>query len=171
MRLILLSILICFTSLLNAQSIEWSKHKSEESKISFKMPNKIQILNKELNSIKSQVFQTKDLTCIYGIVASRFKKYNFSKEPINDIYKEMKAGSLYDNSAILLDEHSTIYKKMLVKEIKYSTVHQKTEYTYYKRFIFRGHYIYQISIGAMSRHANELEANKEIFFNTINFLK
>lgn len=134
------------------------------------MPNKIQVLKKELNEIKSQVFQTKDLTCVYGIVASKFKDYNFSRQPITDIYKEMKEGSLFEGSAILMNEHSTIYKKMLVKEIKYSTLHQKTEYTYYKRFIFRGNYIYQISIGAMTRHANELDANKEIFFNTINFL-
>ena len=170
MRLLFISIILMFSSTLSAQEKEWIEHKSEESKISFKFPNKVQILNKELNGIKSQVFQTKDLTCIFGIVASRFEKYDFSREPITDIYKEMKEGSLFDKTAVLLNEHSSIYNKMLVKDIKYSILHKKMEYTYYKRFIFRGHYIYQISIGAMNRHTNELEAKKEKFFNTITFL-
>lgn len=170
MRLLLVSIILTFSYTLTAQDKGWIEHKSEESKISFKFPNKVQVLNKELNGIKSQVFQTKDLTCVLGIVASKFEKYDFSHEPIADIYKEMKEGSLIDKSAVLLNEHSTIYKRMLVKEIKYSIFYKKMEYTYYKRFIFRGHYIYQISIGAMNRHTKELEAKKEKFFNSITFL-
>lgn len=170
MRIILFSILIFFSSILSAQTEDWIEHKSDVSKISFKMPNKIQILKNELNGFKTQIFQTKDLTCLYGIVASKLEDYDFSHQPVEEFYKGMKEGSLYDTSAILLNEHSTIYKKMLVKEIKYSTLYKRSEYTYFKRFIFRGNYIYQISIGAMSRHANELEANKEKFFNTVIFL-
>lgn len=162
--------MIFISSSLSAQEDKWIEHTSTESKISFRFPNKVQILDRELNNITSKVFQTKDLTCVYGIVASKFKDYNFSKQPITDIYKEMKEGSLFDKSSVLLDEHSTIYNKMLVKEIKYSILHKKMEYIYFKRFIFRENYIYQISIGAMSRHSKELEANKEILFNSINFL-
>lgn len=133
------------------------------------MPVRHQHLNKELNGIQSEIFQTKDLTCVYGIVASNFKKTDFSKQPIEKIYQAMKEGSLLERSAVLKSEQSVAYKKMLVKEIKYSVIRKKKEYIYYKRFIFRKNFSYQISIGAFHRHLNELEANKEIFFNSIDF--
>lgn len=170
MRLFIFSILICFTSLVSAQEKEWLKHSSEESKIDFKMPNIIQLINKSNNGIKSQVFQTKDLTCIYGIVASKFENQNFSEQPIDEIYKEMKSGSLLEDAAIFESEQTFVYQKMLIREIKYTTLHKGMEYTYYKRFVFRGSFIYQISIGAATRHTQELEALKEIYFNSIKFL-
>ncbi|MGB5989915.1 MAG: hypothetical protein WBG43_09265 [Marinifilaceae bacterium] len=170
MRLFMLSILLFITSTISAQEKEWTLHKSEECKISFKMPNNVQRLKKENNNIKSDIFQTKDLTCTYGIVASYFDKQNFSRQPIDGLYKEMKKGSLLEDSSILLSEQSCVYQKMLVKEIKYSALFKKMEYIYYKRFFFKGPFIYQISIGGAGRHSRELEANKEIFFNSITFL-
>lgn len=169
MRLFMLSIIIFISSSLYAQEKEWTLHKSEKCKISFKMPNYVQHLKKE-NNFKSDIFQTKDLTCTYGIVASYFDKQNFSRQPIEGLYKEMRKGSLLDDSSILLNELSCVYQKMLVKEIKYSCLIKNIEYIYYKRFVFRGPFIYQISIGSAGRHTRELEANKEIFFNSIIFL-
>jgi len=169
MQFILLSVLFSFLSLSSPDNDQWIQTISERSKISFKMPVKHQLLKKELNGIESQVFQTKDLTCVYGIVASEFKNTDFSQQPIDEIYKAMKEGSLLDKSTVLLSEISLPYKKMLIKEIKYSILRKKKEYIYYKRFIFRKSFSYQITIGAYHRHVNELEANKKIFFNSIDF--
>lgn len=41
--------------------------------------------------------------------------------------------------------------------------------TYFKRFIFKNKYIFQISIGGRSRHRDIIEAEKDIFFNSISF--
>ena len=169
MQFILLSFIFSFLSLSNPDIDPWIQTSSESSEISFKMPVKHQLLQKELNGIESEVFQTKDLTCVYGIVASKLKNTDFSKQPVDEIYKAMKEGSLIDKSVILLSEISLPYKKMLIKEIKYSIMRKNKEYIYYKRFIFRKSFAYQITIGAYKRHINELEANKKIFFNSIDF--
>lgn len=169
MQYIILSLLFSFLSLFSPDKQQWISTTSLSSNIIFKMPVKHQVLKKELNKIESEVFQTKDLTCVYGIVASKFKNTDFSQQPIEDIYKVMKEGSLVDNSSVLLSEISLPYKKMLIKEIKYSIIRKNKEYIYFKRFIFRKSFVYQITIGAYQRHINELEANKKIFFNSIDF--
>lgn len=171
MQTFILSIIFSILSVFSADKDDWITTKSKESNISFKMPVKNQVLKKELNGITSEVFQTKDLTCVYGIVASKFKDTDFSTQPIDKFYKEMKEGSLTDRSAKLISEITLPYHKMLVKEIKYSIIYNKMEYIYYKRFIFRGNYSYQIVIGAYRRHIHELDANKEKFFNSVNFLE
>jgi hypothetical protein len=170
MRLFILSILLCLSTLLFAQEKKWIEHKSEVSKISFKMPNELHVYNKENNGIKTTIFQAKDLTCMYGVVASFFGKQDFTHQPIDEIYKEMKEGSLLEDAAIFVSEQTCVYQRMLVKEMKYTTLHKGMEYTYYKRFIFRGSFIYQISISAATRHTQELEAQKEIYFNSFTFL-
>lgn len=169
MQYILISFIFSFLTMFSPDKDQWIQTNSDSSKISFKMPIKHQRLEKELNGIQSEVFQTKDLTCVYGIVASKFKNANFSNQPVEQIYKAMKDGSLLEKSATLISENSLAYKRMLIKEIKYSVIREKKEYIYYKRFIFRKSFAYQISIGALHRHINELEANKKIFFNSIDF--
>lgn len=58
---------------------------------------------------------------------------------------------------------------MLIKEIEYTILKDKYEMTYFKRFIFRENYIYQISIGGRTRHQDVILKEKEIFFNSITF--
>ena len=58
---------------------------------------------------------------------------------------------------------------MLIKEIEYTILKDKYEMTYFKRFIFRENYIYQISIGGRTRHQDIILEEKEIFFNSITF--
>ena len=58
---------------------------------------------------------------------------------------------MVSNGTILLEERSVAYQKMLGKEIEYTQMVGKHEYTYFKRFFFRGKYIYQIAIGGPSR--------------------
>ncbi len=169
MQYFLLYSIFSFLSLLSPDSKEWIRTKSNTSNISFKMPLKHQHIHSNQNGIQSEIFQTKDLTCVYGIVASKFKNTNFNQQPIDKIYNVMKEGSLLEQSAVLKSEQTVAYQKMLIKEIQYSIVKEKMEYIYYKRFIFRNNFVYQISIGAFNRHLNELEANKDIFFNSIKF--
>ena len=58
---------------------------------------------------------------------------------------------------------------MLIKEIEYSIIKDKHEMTYFKRFIFRDNYIYQISIGGLNRYTETLLKQREIFFNSFTF--
>lgn len=170
MRIFFITILLCISTILSAQTKEWKTHKSDSCYIQFKVPNTLVVSRKDLNGIVSTLMETKDLTCLYSITASKFKGYNFSKGNNNDYYQELKKGSLIDHSSILIDEHSLAYKKMLSKEIHFSLIINKAEYIYYRRFFFRDNFIYQITIGGMRRHLTDIEANKERFFNSIDFL-
>jgi len=170
MRIFFTTILLCISTIVSAQTKEWKTHKSDSCHIEFKVPNTLVKSRKDLNGIKSTLMETKDLTCIYSITASKFKGYDFSKGNNNDYYQELKKGSLIERSSILLDEHSLAYNRMLAKEIKFSIIINKSEYIYYRRFFFRDNFIYQITIGGMRRHIVDIEANREIFFNSIIFL-
>lgn len=72
-------------------------------------------------------------------------------------------------TAILKKENTVPCEGMLIKEIEYSVMKDKFEMTYFKRFIFRENYIYQISIGGRTRHLDMIEKEKEIFFNSVSF--
>jgi hypothetical protein len=58
---------------------------------------------------------------------------------------------------------------MLGKEIEYTQLVGNLEYTYYKRFFFRGKYVYQIAIGGPSKLKQLLNDKKNFFFNTFEF--
>ena len=66
-------------------------------------------------------------------------------------------------------ENTVPYENMLIKEIEYTIIKDNYEMTYFKRFIFRENYIYQISIGGRTRHSEILKQEKEIFFNSVSF--
>ena len=151
--------------------INWTKTKSEKSKISFELPETPYIRNQELNGIKSEVFSFRDVANIYGIVASDFSgiDVDFYHTDPSEYYKQMKEGSLLSSDAILVSEQSVSYQRMLGKEIIYTMLVGKHEYTYIKRFFFRGHFIYQITIGGPTRMKQLLLDKKQIFFNSIQF--
>ena len=58
---------------------------------------------------------------------------------------------------------------MEIREIKYTIVKDGREMTYYRRFIFRGNCMYQITIGAYSDDLAELEVQKKKFFDSVSF--
>ncbi len=151
--------------------INWTKTKSEKSKISFELPETPYIRNQQLNGIKSEVFSFRDVANIYGIVASDFSgiDVDFNHTDPSEYYKQMKEGSLLSSDAILVSEQSVSYQRMLGKEIIYTMLVGKHEYTYIKRFFFRGNFIYQITIGGPTRMKQLLLDKKQIFFNSIQF--
>lgn len=165
--LFILTTLIC-----KAQEIAWVVNTSEKSKISFKLPEKAYLKNSEINGIKSEIFSFKDISSVYGIVASDFSAldYDFSHSDTSVFFEQMKRSSLTDPSAKLISERSVAYKRMIIKEITYTQKIKNSEYTYYKRFIFKGQYLYQISIGGPSKIKQILLNKKYLFFNSIEFL-
>ncbi|MEI3155239.1 MAG: hypothetical protein V8S95_09165 [Odoribacter sp.] len=124
-----------------------------------------------MNGIPSTIYQTKDLTCVAGVVCSDMssKKITLTGETVQAIYEELKSGSLASEKGKLKQEITVPYENMLIKEIEYTILKDKYEMTYFKRFIFRENYIYQISIGGRTRHQDVILKEKEIFFNSITF--
>jgi len=169
-KLLLFTVLISSFSSVQAQ-INWTKTKSEKSKISFKLPETPNIRNQELNGIKSEIFSHRDAANIYGIVASDFSAIDvdFNHSDPSEYYEQMKEGSLLSSDALLVSEQSVVYKKLLGKEIVYTMMLGKHEYTYFKRFFFKDQFIYQFTIGGPTRMKQVLLDKKMIFFNSIQF--
>ena len=154
---------------LAASAPGWERINTQE-KISFLLPNHPQKLKKIVNGIPSTIYQTKDLTCVAGVVCSDMssKKITLTGETVQAIYEELKSGSLASEKG-KLKQITVPYENMLIKEIEYTILKDKYEMTYFKRFIFRENYIYQISIGGRTRHQDVILKEKEIFFNSITF--
>lgn len=166
----LLVLLILVVPAVYAQN-DWVRSGSEKSKISFELPENPIIQDKELNGIKIEVFSYKDAATVFGVVASDFSEVglDFTYSDPTEYYQEMKEGSLVTGNAILISENSVAYQKMLGKEIVYTQLVGEHEYTYYKRFFFRGKFIYQIAIGGPSRMKQFLVDKKNLFFDTLEF--
>lgn len=171
MKRIYIGILILFCALPTIAQVEWKEIKSDHSKISFKLPEDPSVQKKKLAEIDIEVFSLRDEINVYGVVASDFSKtgLDFTHTDPTEYYEEMKEGSLLTGAALLISEKSVSYKKMLGKEIVYTQMVGRHEYTYYKRFFFRGKFIYQIAIGGPSRAKKLLFDKKKYFFNTIEF--
>lgn len=168
--MLIIKLLLFFSSLLPTDA-RWQRIQTEQH-ISFLFPNNVQKLHKEINGIHSYIYQTKDLTCVFGVVCSDFsnQKISFSDpDNILAIYEQLKKGSIDMETAILKNEQTVPYENMLIKEIEYSIIKDKYEMTYFKRFIFRNNIVYQITIGAKTRHLDILKEEREIFFNSLSF--
>lgn len=167
--MLLLKILLITLSLIVPEE-KWQRINTTEQ-ISFLFPNSPQKLKKMVNGIPSTIYQTKDLTCVAGVVCSDMssKKIKLTSEMASALYEELKTGTLNLESAILKKETSVPYENMLIKEIEYSIIKDKYEMTYFKRFIFRDNFIYQISIGGRTRHMDIIKQERETFFNSITF--
>ena len=166
---LLINLVFLLTALLPADG-KWQRVNTMEQ-ISFLMPNAPEKLKKNVNGIPSTIYQTKDLTCVTGVVCSDMSSKNvpLTGEMAQAIYEELKKGTLAMETAILKDEITVPYENMLIKEIQYSVIKDKYEMTYFKRFIFRENYIYQVSIGGRTRHMDLIKKEREVFFNSITF--
>ncbi len=151
--------------------INWKRTKSEKSKISFELPEEPYLRNQNMNEISSEVFSYRDAANIYGLVASDFSKtnVNFDHSDPSEYYKQMKEGSLLSSDAILISEQSVVYHRLLGKEIVYTMLVGKLEFTYFKRFFFHGHFVYQITIGGPTRMKRVLLDKRKIFFDSVQF--
>ncbi|WP_251621245.1 hypothetical protein [Odoribacter lunatus] len=166
----ILKLLLIFSLFIPDGNELWKRTETEEH-ISFLFPNAVQSLTQETNGIRSRIYQTKDLTCVFGVVCSDFSN---SPLPITDetapiIYEQMRQASVGMETAILKDEKTVPYDNMLIKEIEYSILKDNYEMTYFKRFIFRDNMVYQLSVGGRSRHREYILKAREIFFNSIQF--
>lgn len=151
-------------------SDSWQRVNTSEQ-ISFLFPNHPQKLTSMVNGIPSVIYQTKDDACVAGVVCSDMssKKVKLTGEVALKIYNELKAGTLAPEGTTLRDENTIPYANMLIKEIVYTILKDKYEMTYFKRFIFRDNFIYQLSIGGRSRHLDIIRQEREMFFNSVTF--
>ncbi len=170
-KIIITTIAVVFTFSVTQAQVKWKKTISEKSKISFSLPDKPHIQNKEIDGIQTQVFSYRDAATVFGIVASDFsaKKFNFNNSDHTEFYEHMKKSSLNAKCKLVV-ENSIPYQQLLGKEIIYTEMIGKKEYTYYKRFFFHNHFIYQIVIGGPSRLKQVLIDKKRFFFNSVTFL-
>lgn len=162
--------LLFLWSALFPQSGGWQRIETGQG-ISFLFPNGAQHLKKETNGILSDIYQTKDLACVLGVVCSDFsnQKIGLNRENTLALYEQLKNGSVDMETAILKNERTVPYENMLIKEIEYSIIKDNYEMTYFKRFIFRENMVYQITIGARTRLLDILQKERDIFFNSVYF--
>lgn len=167
--MLLLKILLFLLPVLPSHT-SWLRIETKQQ-ISFLFPYKPESFRKTIDGIPSYVYQTKNLTSVFGVVCSDFgaKGIGIGNENAQHLYQEMKTGSLSVESAYLKAEKTIPYDNMIIKEIEYSTFKDDYEMTYFKRFIFRDNYIYQLTIGGRTRFINEIKAEKEVFFNSVSF--
>lgn len=166
----ILKLLLFFSLLPGSDHGVWQRVETGEH-ISFLFPNSVQKLRQETNGIQSYIYQTKDLTCVFGVVCSDFSKgpVKITDETTPALYEQLRKGSLNLETAILKDEKTIPYEGMLIKEIEYSVIKDNYEMTYFKRFIFRDNMVYQVSVGGRSRHREYILKGRDIFFNSIQF--
>lgn len=148
----------------------WQSIRTDQQ-ISFSFPNYPQKLERLVNGIPSVIYQTKDPACVTGVVCSDLsgKKIRMTTAYAQSLYEELKKGTLQLETAVLKNEMTVPYAHMLIKEIEYTIMKDHDEMTYFKRFIFRDNYIYQIAIGGRTRHLDIIQKEKEIFFNSVAF--
>ena len=149
---------------------EWVKI-SGDPYITFLFPNRGERLKKNVNGMRSWIFQTKNTTCVFGVVCTRLAKEGAELDTytINQLYLAMKKASVEMPTTVLRSEKTLPSKHMEIREIKYTIVKDGREMTYYRRFIFRGNCMYQITIGAYNDDLAELEVQKKKFFDSVSF--
>ncbi|MDE5612759.1 MAG: hypothetical protein K2I90_12175 [Odoribacter sp.] len=153
------------------QTDNWQRVQTDE-KISFLLPNVPQKTKEIIQGIPSSIYVAKDLTCIAGVVCSDLspKKVQLTEETALLFYEGLKNSTMNIENAMIKRESTVPYENMLIKEIEYTIIKDDYEMTYFKRFIFRENYIYQIVIGGRTRHSEILKKEKDIFFNSVSFL-
>lgn len=108
---LLLSLLTLLPTDARWQRIETDQH------ISFLFPNNVQKLQRKTNGIPSYIYQTKDLTCVFGVVCSDFSNQKISFSDPNNalaIYEQLKKGSVDMETAILKNEQTVPYELSLI---------------------------------------------------------
>lgn len=154
----------------SSPSDEWIRVNGPDH-LSFLFPNHAQRLKKEIEGAQSWIFQTKNLTCVFGVVCTKLntEKGTFKDLTVAQLYQQMKKETLTVESAVLKEEKNIPHKDMEIKEICYTITKDKDNMIYYKRFIFRNNCMYQIVIGGKSKLLNEILIQKEKFFHSVSF--
>lgn len=166
---ILKFILIGWLVLLPTQD-DWVKIKGDQQ-ITFLFPSRGERFKKEVNGMRSWIFQTKNLTCVFGVVCTQLTEKSgvLDAYTLDQLYIAMKKESVSMPTAKLLYERRFPQRSLDVREISYSWMKDTVEMTYFKRFIFRDNYMYQITIGGDTKDLEEIVPQKDKFFNSVKF--
>ena len=166
-KFILIGLLATFAP----QKEEWVKIRGDYQ-ITFLFPSRGERLKKDVNDIRSWIYQTKNVTCVFGVVCTQLTKEKgiLDAYTVNQLYLAMKKESVSMPTAKLTSEKRIPSKNVEIWEITYTIMKELEEMTYYKRFIFRDNCMYQVSIGANTKDLEELIPQKNKFLNSITFL-
>ncbi len=139
--------------------------------ISFSFPSRGERFKKEVNNIRSWIFQTKNVTSVFGVVCTQLtKEKNVLDEfTINQLYISMKKESVSMPTAKLVEEKKIPDLNLDIREISYTILKNGEEMTYFKRFIFRDNCMYQLTIGGKTEDIEEIKLQKDKFFNSVKF--
>ena len=128
--------------------------------ISFSFPSRGERFKKEVNNMRSWIFQTKNITKEKGVL---------DEYTINQLYISMKKESVSIPTAKLTGEKRIPDADIDIREISYTIMKDGEEMTYFKRFIFRDNCMYQLTIGGKTEDLKELKSQRDKFFNSVKF--
>ena len=139
--------------------------------ISFSFPSRGERFKKEVNNMRSWIFQTKNITCVFGVVCTQLTKEKgvLDEYTINQLYISMKKESVSMPTAKLTGEKRIPDTETDIREISYTIMKDGEEMTYFKRFIFRDNCMYQLTIGGKTEDLEELNSQRDKFFNSVKF--
>lgn len=166
----ILKIILIGLLLLPPEKDDWVKINGDNY-ISFSFPSRGERLKKEVNGMRSWIFQTKNITSVFGVVCTQLTKEKgvLDAYTVNQLYISMKKESVALPTAKLVSETIIPGKNMEIWEICYTIMKDEYEMTYFKRFIFRDNCMYQLTIGGKTEDLEEIKPQKEKFFNSIRF--
>ena len=73
------------------------------------------------------------------------------------------------NQKYYLRVRRRLYPANDIREISYTIMKDGEEMTYFKRFIFRDNCMYQLTIGGKTEDLEELNSQRDKFFNSVKF--
>lgn len=147
---------------------EWHKVETPEG-ITFSMPGETAHEFSIQDGIPTHIYKSRDLNCIFGVVCSNFsnKKEMLSPEYHGSLVEILKSGSIPKEEYGKLVSEQLIQKELpLIYEINYTTMNDKIQWSYIKRFIITESHIYQFNIGAKTRNTDQLKFESTLFFDS-----
>lgn len=108
---------------------------------------------------------------MFGVVCTQLTKEKGVLDRVHDnqLYISMKKESVSMPTAKLTGEKRIPDAETDIREISYTIMKDGEEMTYFKRFIFRDNCMYQLTIGGKTEDLEELNSQRDKFFNSVKF--
>lgn len=149
---------------------DWVRIQTKQE-ISFLFPTQGKQTRKDAGELKAWIYETQNTDCLFGVVCtpSPLRQGFFSSVDVQRIYNEMRDASVDMPDTELVEEKLIPVQGMSIRQICYTVISKEVKFTYYKRFVFRGNYIYQLTIGGKSETADKWKSQREKFFDSVQF--
>ena len=154
----------------NPETEDWVHIRTKQN-ITFLFPSRGEQTKQDAGQLKAWIYRTGNADCIFSVVCTpaTLSQGSLSGAQVQRIYNEMRDGSVDMPDTELKEEKRIPAEGMYIRQICYTVTSAEQEYTYYKRFIFRGNYIYQLTIGGKSANLPEWRPQIARFFDSVAF--